>query len=184
MYNIKILENACTAAIELADNCTDCDAKTQGYIYHLVKFVRAEIRDFPEKTDKLNEAFELLDKYANRLKKSAGDRLSKFIIAGDHGEKITLPINNIQGSLIHLIRQNLKEKNACNYLQIHKIADLYAHRFFEYWKTIDDDSDSPDWFVIDHMLYAFSMELVHHICWLENALRFQEISYDDIIPDK
>ncbi len=184
MYNIKILENACTAAIELADNCADDDAKTQGYIYHLVKFVRAEIRDFPEKTDKLNEAFELLGKYANRLKRSAGDRLSKFIISGNDGEKITLPINNIQGLLIHLIRQNLKEKNACNYLQIHKIADLYVHRLFEYWTGIDDDPDTLDKFIFGTILDAHCMELVHHICWLENALRFQEISYDDIIPDE
>ncbi len=87
MYGIKILENACAAAIELANNCADCDAKTQGYIYHLVKFVRAAIRDFPEKTDNLNDMFDLLGKYANRLKRITNNKISKFIIVGDNGEK-------------------------------------------------------------------------------------------------
>ncbi len=181
MYNIKILENTCTAAIELADNCTDCDAKTQGYIYHLVKFVRAAIRDFPEKTDKLNDMFDLLGKYANRLKKSAGDRLSKFIFAGNNGEKVALPVNNIHGSMMKLISKNLREKNTCNYLQIHKIADLYVHRLFEYSDMIDANPDTPNWDVINDILYTHSSELRHYIFWLEYAMKFQEISYDDII---
>lgn len=40
MYNIKILENAYTAVIELANSCTAKKLSTCRDVYHILKFVR------------------------------------------------------------------------------------------------------------------------------------------------
>ena len=183
MYNAKILNEAVSAIIEIADSVSD-DRRERSMVYHLLKFIRAAVRDFPENTDK--SMVDILGAYAAKIKHSTNGVISKFITLNLHanyekGEAIPLPITNANEALLHLIQQNLRDRNRDNYSAIHKIADLYLRKFFEYSDLLDAHPDVENCELKQIMLTAFCSELGLHIGWLEDAMKFEEIPYDDII---
>lgn len=183
MYNIKILNEAVSSIIELADNVSD-DRRERSSIYHLLKLIRGAVRDFPQNTD--DNTTDLINAYAAKIKRYTNGKISRIAIVKRHddnevGEIIPMPITNAHDAIIHLIRQNLRVRNRENYSAIHKIADLYMHRFFEYSEYVDKHPDIEDWEFKQTLLTAFCSELGLHIGWLEKAMRFEEIPYDDII---
>ena len=183
MYNVKILNEAVSSIIDLAENVSD-DRRERSMVYHLLKFIRGEVRDFPENSDKTT--VDILGAYAAKIKHSTNGEISKFITLNLHanyekGEVIPLPITNANEALLHLIQQNLREKNRDNYSAIHKIADLYLRKFFEYSDWLDAHPDVENCELKHIMLTAFCSELGLHIGWLEDAMKFEEIPYDDII---
>lgn len=182
MYNIKILNEAVSSIIELAENVSD-DRRERYSIYHLLKLVRAAVRDFSKNTD---DNADRLNAYAAKIKRFTDGKISRIAIVKRHdgneiGEIVPLPITNTHDAVIHLIRQNLRIRNRENYSAVHKIADLYMHRFFEYSDYVDKHPDIEDWEFKQTLLTAFCAEIGLHIGWLEKAMRFEEIPYDDII---
>lgn len=183
MYNIKILNKAVSAIIELADNVSD-DRQERSMIYHLLKFIRAAVRDFPENTDK--STVDILGAYAAKIKRSTDGGIVRFIALERHAEYeksevIPMPITNANEAILHLIRKNLQEKNSNNYAAVHKIADLYLRRFFEYSDWLDARPYIENWDVKQALLCAFSAEMGLHIGCLENNMRNNGLKYDDII---
>ncbi len=123
MYNIKILENAVTAAIELAESCTPDSRSDCRDVFHVVKYVRAAVRDFPNRSSSLEEMFNVLSMHTARLQKIAGREISEYIIVSDSGEVFPLPITNPYVSLAHLIRQKLQKEDSKDYLHLHKESE-------------------------------------------------------------
>ena len=143
MYNSKILNEAVSAIIKIADSVSD-DRRERSMVYHLLKFIRGSVRDFPENTDK--SMVDILGAYAAKIKRSTDGKISKFVALELHAnyeksEIIPLPITNANEALLHLIQQNLREKNRDNYSTVHKIADLYLRKFFEYSDWLDVHPD-------------------------------------------
>ena len=123
MYNAKILNRAVSSIIELAENVSD-DRMEHSMVYHLLKFIRGTVRDFPQNTGKTT--VDILGAYAAKIKRSTDGEISKFVALKLHanyekGEVIPLPITNANEALLHLIQQNLRKKNRDNYSAIHKI---------------------------------------------------------------
>ena len=183
MYNSKILNKAVSSIIELAENVSD-DRMECSMVYHLLKFIRTAVRDFPENSDK--STVDILGAYAAKIKRSTDGEMVRFIALERHAEYekseiIPLPITNANEALLHLIQQNLRGRNRDNYSAVHKIADLYLRKFFEYSDRLDAHPDVENCELKQIMLTAFCSELGLHIGWLEDAMKFDKIPYDDII---
>lgn len=163
MYNIKILENAYTAVIELADSCNSKKLSTCRDVYHIVKYVRASVRDFSEKTAELDEMFDILNMYATRLRKMAGGKINEHIIVNENGEVFPLPFSNPCGALAYLIRRKINENDAANFLNLYKIADLYMHRYFEYTYIAAQTSDIDTWYVNEALIDVFFSKIRKYI---------------------
>ena len=178
MYNIKTLENAVTAAIELAESCKPDSRSDCRDIYHIVKFVRASVRDFPKITDKA--MFDTLGMHAARLKKIADGKITRHVIVSDSGEILPLSITNTYGSLAHLIRRKLLKKDVKNFLRLHKIAELFMCRFYLISLGLRGQIIPENLRLQDCLFYAFFMVVRHYIDLLEQAMRREEIPYDEI----
>lgn len=153
-------------------------------VYHLLKFIRAAVRDFPENTDK--SMVDILGAYAAKIKRFTDGKISRIAIVERHdgnkiGEIIPMPITNAHDSIIHLIRHNLRGSNRENYSAVHKITNLYTHRLFEYLDWLDVHPNIENWELKHALIIALSGELGLNTGWLEKAMRFEEIPYDDII---
>lgn len=179
MHNIKILNEACKSIIELAENVPN-DIKMRSYIYHLLKIVRAAARDFPENDDK--SMVDILGAYAEKIKRFTDGKIARYtVVELNIRDRIPLPVTNAQSAVTYIIQQNLRDKNADNYSAVHKIADLYVHRLFEYSDWIDKHPEIEDYHLKQTMLTAFCAEMGLHIGWLETAMKQNYIKYDDII---
>ena len=183
MYNVKILNEAVSSIIDLAENVSD-DRRERSMVYHLLKFIRGAVRDFPENSDKTT--VDILGAYAAKIKRSTDGGIARFIALERHAEYeksevIPMPITNANEAILYLIRKNLQEKNSENYASVHKIADLYLRKFFEYSDWLDAHPDVENCELKQIMLTAFCSELGLNIGWLEDAMKFEEIPYDDII---
>ncbi|MDE6593267.1 MAG: hypothetical protein K2K57_09435, partial [Oscillospiraceae bacterium] len=64
---------------------------------------------------------------------------------------------------------------------LHKIADLFMHRFSEYSDMADDNSNLNDREMRDCLLYACFLVLGRYIDLLEQAMKCEKIQYDKII---
>ncbi len=181
MYNIKTLENAVTSAIELAESCTSDSRSDCRDVFHVVKYVRAAVRDFPDRSNSLEEMFNVLSIHTARLQKIAGGKFTEHITISSEGEVFPLYITNPYGSLAHLIRRKLLKKDVKNYLRLYKIADLFMHRFLEYSDMFDDNLSTQNTELKNCLLYAFSLILEHYINLLELAMKREKIPYDEII---
>ena len=186
MYSIKIIEEAYTAVIELADNCTSTDRTTLSNMLHLVKLVRSAIRDFPQAAKQLEEKKAVLNVYAAKLKKLTGKNITKFSIeetvVGHNVKKHRLysHLTNAHCALTYFIRQKLENKEADNFLRLYKIADLYMQHLFKYSDEIDTNPDAKNLDVINAILYVFISDMGHHIGYLENAMKVNGIEFDEI----
>ena len=179
MYNIKTLKNAVTAAIELAESCTSDSRSDCRDIYHIVKFVRASVRDFPETVDK--SIIDTLGMHATRLRKIAGGKITRHVIVSDSGEIFPLSITNTYGSLAHLIRRKLLKKDVKNFLRLHNIAELFMHRVCEYSDVVCANANLENLNMQDCLFYAFFLVVGRYIDLLEQAMKREEIPYDEII---
>lgn len=76
MFPKSIIENAYTALIELADIYNLDDRFTRSNIYHLMRFVRAAIREYPERTNEFDAMFDTLSSHSAKLKRLSDKRIS------------------------------------------------------------------------------------------------------------
>ena len=180
MYNIKMLESAVIAAIELSESCTSDSRSDCRDVFHVIKYVRAAVRDYPNRSNSLEEMFNVLSMHTARLQKIAGGKITEHIIVSDSGEVFPLPITNPYASLAHLIRQKLQKKDRQNYLHLHKIADLFMHRFSEYSDMADANSNLNNRKMRDCLLYACFLVLGRYVSLLEQAMKSGRIPYDEI----
>lgn len=179
MYNIKILNEAVSAIIELADNVSN-DRVERSMIYHLLKFIRAAARDFPDNPDK--SMVDILGAHAEKIKRFTDGKIARYtVVELNIRDRISLPVTNAQSAVTYIIQKNLRDKNADNYSAVHKIADLYLHRLFEYSDRLDKHPEIEDYHLKQTMLTAFCAEMGLHIGWLETTMRQNYIEYDDII---
>ena len=181
MYNIKTLENAITAAIELSESCTSDSRSDFRDVFHVIKYVRATVRDFPDRSNSLEEMFNVLSMHAARLQKIAGGKITENIIISSEGEVFPLYITNPYGSLAHLIRRKLLKKDVKNFQRLHKIADLFMHRFSEYSDMADVNHSLENLKMQDCLFYAFFFVVGRYIDLLEQAMKREDIPYDEII---
>lgn len=180
MYNIKILENAYTAVIELANSCTAKKLSTCRDVYHILKFVRASARDFPEQSDTLGEMSDTLNAHAARLKKMAGGKITEHLIVGENGEIFPLPLSNPCGSLAHLIRRKLNENDVGNFLNIYKISDLYMHRYFEYAYIAANTLDADTWYLYKALVDVLFSKIRKYVGYLEYTMDREGIAFREI----
>lgn len=183
MYSIKILNEAVSAIIELADNVPD-DRKMKSYIYHMLKLIRAAARDYPENPDK--SAIDLLNIYAAKMKKSAGGKIYGYVVAErsdkcKKGEIIPMPITNAHSSFIGLLKRALEDNDAENYVRIHKIENLYVHKFFEYSDLVDTHPEIENQRIKSALLMAFCSELGRYGGYLKRAMKEAGLEWDEII---
>ncbi|MCM1382654.1 MAG: hypothetical protein NC192_12005 [Muribaculaceae bacterium] len=138
MLQKNIIENAYTAIIELADNCDLDDISTCASLYHLARFIRAEIRDFNSNDKQFDKMYDTVNINSARLKKLAD---IKTITDVETERSINIPIEfaNIHLSINWLICKALREKSAENYVHLYNIAALYAQKL----SCVTDKSVSP-----------------------------------------
>ena len=186
MYSIKIIEEAYTAVIELADNCTSTDRTTLSNMLHLVKLVRSAIRDFPQAAKQLEEKKAVLNVYAAKLKKLTGKNFGQYTIeetvVGRSTKKHRLHshLTNPHCALTYFIREKLKSKEVGDFLRLYKITDLYMQHLFKYSDEVDKNPDVDNLDVINAILYVFIYDAGHHIGYLENAMKVNGIEFDEI----
>ena len=180
MYNIKIIENAYASAIKLADSCTPDKLSSCRDVYHILKFVRASVRDFPQKNTALDEMYDILNAQAARLKKMAGGKISEHLIANADGEIFPLPLSNPCGSLAHLIRRKINENDVDNFLHLYKISELYMHRYFEYADSTACTSDSDTRYSNKALTDVFFSIIRKYIWRLEMAMSREGIAFGKI----
>lgn len=183
MYNIKIFEEACKSIIELADNVSN-DRVERSMIYHLLKFIRAAVRDFSNNSDK--SMVDLLNAYAAKIKKSAGGKIARYVIAErsderKKGEIIPMPIMNAHCSFIGLLKRALRENDVENYTRIHKIENLYTHKFFEYSDWVDTHPEIENQYIKSTMLMALCSELGRYGGYLKHEMKNAGLECDEII---
>ncbi|MCM1328014.1 MAG: hypothetical protein NC253_01110 [Ruminococcus sp.] len=178
MYEIKILTNACTALIKLADKYAE-DTSARSNIYHLLRFARTSIKEYPQKDVSLDKLLDRLYTCSERLEKLAGENLFESITVLDCGietKEISQPIANAHGSIVRLIRNAMEEKNVEDFSQIHAIAVLYMHRLLEYSNSVDTNSDA-----VHKALFKLAMEISRSVGQLETAMKSEKIDYDEIV---
>ena len=82
MYDIETLTRAYFAVIKLADDCdSDSDDTVKlSNIYHLVKFVRAAIRDSIQNSAWLDDFKSVLDISSERLKRHISCKPRQYVL--------------------------------------------------------------------------------------------------------
>lgn len=180
MYSIKILNDAVSAIIELADSCTSEKPSTCSDVYHVMKYVRASVRDFPERTAELDEMYDILNAQAARLRRMAGGKITEHIIVNENGEIFPLPLSNSCGSLTHLIRRKINEDDFGNFLNLYKIADLYMHRYFEYAYIAANTTNEDTGYVSTALIDVFFSKIRKYTGYLEFAMDREGIDFRKI----
>lgn len=186
MYNIKILEEAYTAVIELTDNCASTDKDTLSNLYHLMRLVLSSIRDFPQDAEQLEKMKDMLDVYSAKLKRRIGKNLSQYYIeetiynCGVKKNRLYSHLTNAHCALTWFIREKAEKKEVGDFLRIYKIADLYIQHLFEYSDKIRASSGIENLSVINSTLYVFILDIGHHAGYLEKAMRTEGIKFDEI----
>ncbi|MCM1062699.1 MAG: hypothetical protein NC452_20830 [Eubacterium sp.] len=184
--NLKELEETYEAVVDVVNSCLDDDSEAASHAYHIVKLLRSTIRDWPEQTAKFDEMYSVLDTYAAKLKKQAGGKIGRWAITsrekntkGKH-YKINTPLTNAHCSVILLIRQRLKEENTLSLVSLHRIANFYTRRLFEYSDMIDKQIVSDELFLISSVLYCFVADIGDHTGYLEGLMTREGISFTQI----
>lgn len=124
--------------------------------------------------------FDTLGMHTARLRKIASGKITGHVIVSDSGEIFPLSITNTYGSLAHLIRRKLLNKDVKNFLRLHKIADLFMHRFSEYSDMADANPSLKNLNMQDCLFYAFFLVVGRYIDLLEQAMKREDILYDEI----
>ncbi|MCM1330263.1 MAG: hypothetical protein NC253_12590 [Ruminococcus sp.] len=187
MFPKSIIENAYTALFELADISDLDDRFTRSNIFHLMRFIRAAIRDYPEKSDDLNAMFDNLSAYSARLKRLSDKKISRYVIGLSYTVKkdankwnmtVPIPISNAHTSLILLVRNCLKEKSKGNYLRLYNIAELYVPKFLDYadWADVHIENDT-----VKAMISHFEDELHRYVIRLRKAMLDENINCNEFI---
>ncbi|MCM1330885.1 MAG: hypothetical protein NC253_15805 [Ruminococcus sp.] len=70
MYELKILTNASTALIKVAEKYAE-DTSARSSIYHLLRFTRTSIKEYPQKDVALDKLLDRLYTCSERLEKLA-----------------------------------------------------------------------------------------------------------------
>lgn len=180
MYSIKILNEAFSAIIELADSCTSEKPSTCSDVYHVMKYVRASVRDFPERTAELDEMYDILNAQAARLRRMAGGKITEHIIVNENGEIFPLPLSNSFGALAHLIRRKLNENDVDNFLHLYRISDLYMHRYFENTDCVACTSDSDTRYIAESLTDVFFSKIRKYTVRLEMAMNREKVVFSKI----
>ena len=186
MYDKKILKSACDSVIELADSCIYDNRFILSNIYHLIKFVRSAVRDYPEDSAEFLEMLDTLNLYSAIMKRLTYGNISQYkvVFSDNEGNKMgifPLRIANAHGAMLYMIRCKLKDKDIARYLHLHNIAALYVPCFFDFSDKLDSETDFPYWYMADTLTCAYATELGNHIGWLEKAMSAKGIAYENII---
>lgn len=186
MYDKKILKSACDSVIELADSCIYGNRFILSNIYHLIKFVRSVIRDYPEGSAEFSEMLDTLNLYSAIMKKLTHGNISQYrvVMSDNESNKIgifPLRIANAHGAMLYMIRCKLKGRDAACYIHLHNIAALYVPYFFDFSDKLDSETDFPYWYLADSLTYSYANELGNHIGLLEKAMSAKRIAYENII---
>ncbi|MCM1382655.1 MAG: hypothetical protein NC192_12010 [Muribaculaceae bacterium] len=186
----SIIENAYTALIELADTYDLDDRFTRSNIFHLMRFVRAAIRDYPEKSDELDAMFDNLSAYSASLKRFSAKGIAKYVMKLNYGVKneidkkdmiVPISINNAQTSLILLIRNCLKEKSKEKYLRLYNIAELYVPIFLSYADWLDVHPEIKNYTMVKEMVSHFEDELHRYVIRLRRAMLDENIACNELV---
>lgn len=179
MYDAEILVKAYFSVIKLSDKCTSTDETTLSNLYHLMRFVRSSIRDFPQDNAWLNEFKTVLDICSARLRKRVGKKLRQYVIArtsicgGEEKERIHSPFTNAYCAIGYFIRQKLESKESEDFLTLYKIADLYMQYLVEYSNKASSTNEKIS-------LCIISSNMRYYIGWLESAMKAEGIKFDEI----
>ncbi len=183
---LKEIEEVYEAVIYVADNCPADSSESASNAYHIVKLLRSSIREFPGHTAKLDEMYSVLDTCAAKLKRQANGKIGRWTFTSKNKDsngkryKINTPLSNAHGSVILLIQQRLKKKNALSLVSLHKIANFYTRCFFEYSDMIDKQIVSDELFLIHSVLYSFVASIGDYTGYLEAAMTREGISFTPI----
>ncbi|MCM1480430.1 MAG: hypothetical protein NC085_12060 [Muribaculaceae bacterium] len=186
MYNKKVVKNACKAAIDLSKDYTFDNNPTRSCIYHLVKLARVSAKEFIETDDELREMFDTLGVYAAKLKRIPNLKIiqGQYVLTYDD-EKVKIPVptpmSNAHNSVIRLIRNSLNNRTKDDYVRLYDISNLYVQKLFQYsdWLQVHESIEKYD--MINGLLWALVSEIWRHTYWLENAMNFEHIKYDEIL---
>ncbi|MCM1062756.1 MAG: hypothetical protein NC452_21145 [Eubacterium sp.] len=186
MMNLKELEETYEAVVDVVNNCPADDSEAASNAYHIVKLLRSTIRDWPEHTARLDEMYSVLDTYAARLKRQAGGKIGQWAMTSTDKNtkskhyKINTPLSNAHVSVILLIRQRLKKENTLSLVSLHRIANFYTRRLFEYSDMIDKQIVSDELFFIHTALYSFAVDIGNHTGYLEALMTREGIQFTKI----
>ncbi|MCM1330559.1 MAG: hypothetical protein NC253_14105 [Ruminococcus sp.] len=190
MFPKSIIENAYKALFELADISDLDDRFIRSNIFHLMRFVRGAIRDYPEKTDELDAMFDNLSAYSARLKRLSAKGIAKYVIGLSYTVRkdvhrldmiVPIPICNAHTSLILLIRGCLKEKSVNNYLRLYNIAELYVPSFLDYADWVDVHTEIQNYTMVKSMVSHFNDELHRYVIRLRKAMLDENINCNEFI---
>ena len=164
MSNKEILENACTSVIELTEHCDPYDISTYASLYHLMRFIRAEIRDCSH-NEQFYKMYEIISANSARLKKLA-DIKTVPDVEKERSTDIPMQIANTHLSINWLICKALREKTVEDYIRLYHIAALYVQKLF-------------------HIAYksgflSLFCEIHRDVEWLENKMKPDGIHYEKI----
>ncbi|MCM1330094.1 MAG: hypothetical protein NC253_11720 [Ruminococcus sp.] len=177
LYEIKILEKACTALIALTDKYAE-DTSARSNIYHLLRLARTSIKEYPQKDVSLDKLLDRLCICSEKLEKLAGENLFESIVVLDCGietKEISLPLKNAHGSIIRLICNTMEEKSFEDFQKLHQVAALYMHRLLEYSNSVNSNSDT-----VHKALFKLAIEICRNVGWLEIAMQSEKIEYDEM----
>ena len=190
MYDIETLTRAYFAVIKLADDCTSEDAEALSNSYHLVKFVRAVIRDSLEDTAWFQEFMNVLDISSARLKRRIGRNLKQYVLtetkfgSSTSGEgakrQIYTPVTNAYAAVTYFIYKGLKNNETDNFLRLYNISDLYMQWLFRYADSVKARPYTEKSGDISIALYIIIGSMGYHIGYLENAMRAKGIKFNKI----
>ncbi|MCM1330560.1 MAG: hypothetical protein NC253_14110, partial [Ruminococcus sp.] len=125
----KEIIDACTSVITLIEHCDLYDISTCTSLYHLARFIRAEIRDFGSHNEQFDKMYETITINSARLKKLA-DIKTITDVETERGINIPIEFANIHLSINWLICKALREKTVEDYIRLYHIADLYVQKLF------------------------------------------------------
>ncbi|MCM1060545.1 MAG: hypothetical protein NC452_09640 [Eubacterium sp.] len=178
MYNTKTLINACTAAVELAENYTANKLSTCRDIYHIVKFLRAQIRDFHADNAELNVLFDVLGAQAKRLRKIAKNKLTRHTIYNEYNEKFAFPTANACGSLLKLVKRKFKEKDVESFPFLYQITAFYVPWFLRCSDAVCTDPNPEIAKMQMNMHRMFCSSLWKYIICMEFIMEDRGIEYE------
>ncbi|MCM1330095.1 MAG: hypothetical protein NC253_11725 [Ruminococcus sp.] len=180
MYTTKTLINACTAAVELAENYTANKRSTCRDIYHILKFLRAQIRDFHADNAELSGLFDTLGAQAKRLRKIAQNKLTKHTVYNEYNENFAFPTTNACGSMLQLVKRKFDEKDIESFPFLYKISDFFVKWFLRRSDAVctDPNPNIAEMQMKSHR--AFCSVLWKYVICMEVVMEDRKIDYERI----
>lgn len=88
---------------------------------------------------------------------------------------------NAHCSFIGLLKRALRENDVENYTRLHKIENLYTHKFFEYSDWVDTHPEIENQYIKSTVLMALCSELGRYSGYLKHEMKNAGLECDEII---